>query len=367
MANQTIDLHIPNIESELNQKEDPQKKETARKACLFTLIIYANHSKRIQYLQELVDSILDKFPCRIIFIQGDTESETSYFRVKTSNVASGQPGSSIRCDQIVIETSQDQLFRAPFLVIPHIVPDLPLYLLWGQNPFEDQDIFPYFQRYAERVIFDSECADDFHSFCKEMLTNLDTFKMDIMDINWALASNWRDLLAEIFDTPEKLEHLTSSKSIKINYNDPQMSIVQHPEIRALYLQSWLASSLSWNYQSREHFGKSSIISYFGKAHPIVIALSADQRPNLPSGAILSIEINSSSGYSYLIYRKDDLSQIVVHVSSKQACELPFSLALPNVHKGLSFMREIFFGTLGENYRKTLKMVSHLDFKTCSKS
>jgi glucose-6-phosphate dehydrogenase assembly protein OpcA len=360
MATQTIDIQIPDIEKELNRQWAVQKKEKDTKACLFTLIIYASSQKKIHYLQELINSILDKFPCRIIFIQAENESKTSYFRVNVSNIVSGQ--SSVRCDQIVIEASQDQLFRVPFLVIPHIVSDLPVYLLWGQNPFEERDLFPYFQKYARRVIFDSECADDIKSFCDEMLANLGVIKMDVMDINWALVSNWRDLLAEIFDTPEKLEQLYACKSIIINYNDPKTPVSQHPEIRALYLQGWLASTLKWKYQNIERFENSLIISYVGKIHPVIVALTPQQNPTLPPGAILSIEMTTTTGYSYGIYRKDNLPQVVLHVSSKNSCELPFTLALPNVHKGLVFMREIFFESLGEHYKETLKNISQLDFK-----
>lgn len=364
---QTIDIQIPsNIEKELDRQWSLQKKERDTKACLFTLIIYASSSKRINYLQELINTILDKFPCRIIFIQGEKESESSYFRVNVSNVLSGHSqksaGASVRCDQIVIEASHDQLFRVPFLVTPHIVSDLPVYLLWGQNPFEERDIFPYFQKHARRVIFDSECADDLKLFCDEMLTNLDTLKMDVMDINWALVSNWRDLLVEIFDTPEKLEQLYCSKSIVINYNDPNTPTSQNPEIRALYLQGWLASALNWKLQEMEYFKGSAVLSYFGRVHPVVVALSPQKAPSLPPGAITSIEITTTTGYTYFISRKEDLPQAVVHVSSKESCELPITLSLPNVHRGLSFMREIFFGSLGEHYRATLKKIAKLDLK-----
>lgn len=363
MSTQTIDIQIPNIGKELNQQSQQLKKELMRKACLFTLIIYANDEKRIHYLEDLVNSILAKFPCRIIFIQGDKESESSYFRVKVSSVNSGQPGSIVHCDKIVIEASKDQLCRVPFVVTPHIVSDLPLYLLWGKNPFEDRDVFPYFQKYAQRLIFDSECADDFKMFCNEMLANLDTIKMDVMDINWALVNSWRDVMVEIFDTPEKLKHLTSSKSIIITYNDPKISASQHPEIRALYLQGWMAGVLKWNYQRTERFEGSTVISYFGQIHPAVVALTPQAKSNLPPGAILSIEIITSTDHSYFIYRKEDLPQVEVHVSSREACELPFTLSLPNLHKGLMFMREIFFGSLGEHYKKTLKKLSTQEFKS----
>lgn len=361
LAMAVIDIQIPDIQNELDRLWDLPKKDKPLKACLFNLIIYANEPRRVNYLQELINSILDKFPCRIIFIQGNKESTSSYFRVNVSRVISGHP-KAIGCDQIVIEASNDQLFRAPFLVTPHIIPDLPVYLLWGQNPFEERDIFPYVQSYASRVVFDSECADDLGLFCKEMHTNLDILKTDIMDINWALVSNWRDLMGELFDSQEKLSHLKDCKSMIIQYNGCKTEIAHHPEIRALYLQGWLAGVLKWKYQNIERFETHSIISYFGSSHPVIIALSPQEIPGLPPGAINSIEITTSLDHHYLISRRDNLSQVVVYASSKDTCELPFTLSLPNIHKGLSFMREIFFAGLGDHYRETLKTISKLDFK-----
>lgn len=363
MAVQPPDLQIPNIEKELNSGGNTSKAGKGAKACLFNLIIYGHEERRIKYLEELVDSILDKFPCRIIFIQGDKESDSSYFRVKVSNVLSGQTsGEGVACDQIVIEASQDQLVRVPFLINAHMVPDLPVYLLWGQNPFEEREIFPHLQGYAKRVIFDSECADDLGLFCKEMQTNLEALKMEIMDINWALVSNWRDVLGEIFDAPDKLQHLYNCKSIIIQYNACKTKTALHPEARALYLQGWLASAFKWKYKDAERFHTDSVISYLGPNHPVIVGLSPQHDPQLPLGAILSLEIASSDYHHYFIARKDGLQQVDVHISSKETCELPFTLALPNIHKGLSFMREIFFSSLGDHYRETLKSISEINLE-----
>jgi glucose-6-phosphate dehydrogenase assembly protein OpcA len=371
MNKQEIDIQIPNIEKELDLQWSLQKKDYDTKASLFTLIIYAQDKRRVSYLQELVNSILDKFPCRIIFIQREKESTSSYFRIHVSSITSKQQhakgSSNVRCDQIVIESSHDQLFRAPFLVIPNIVPDLPVYLLWGQNPFEEKNIFPYVQKYAKRVIFDSECADDLKLFFKEMQLNLDTLKMDVMDINWAIAGNWRDIICELFESPEKVENLKASKSIIVQYNDCQTKTNTHPEIRALYLQGWLASALNWRFQNVERFDKDVILSYFGPIHPVIIALSPQTDPHLPAGSLIGVEITTTTGSVYSLSRKENLQKVLVHSSSKDACELPYTLSLSNYHKGLAFMKEIFFGKLGCHYRETLKAISKIDLKIFSKN
>lgn len=362
-AQQTTDIQIPNIEKELDHLNEVAKGGRPTKACLFNLVIYGSETRRVRYLQELVDSILDKFPCRIIFIQSDQESSSSYFRVNVSKVSSTHAkasGSKIQCDQIVIEASRDQLFRVPFLITPNIVPDLPLYLLWGQNPFEERDIFPHLQKYAKRVIFDSECADNLKAFCKEMQTNLDTLKMDVMDVNWALVSNWRDVMTEIFDTPERIQDLKNAKSIIIQYNRCKTEHALHPEARALYLQGWLASALKWNYQNTDLFHDNTVISYMGAEHPVVVALAPQYIESLTLGSILSIEISTADHRLYYISRKESLQQVSVHISSQSTCELPFTLSLPNIHRGSTFMREIFFNSLGCHYRETLKNIAQVD-------
>lgn len=363
-----------------NHKDDPQVKDQAKeslksapvknklsKSCLFTLVIYAQEERRVNYLQELVDTILDKFPCRIIFIKASQTADRPFFNVTTSTVTSGQTTSPVSCDQVIIETSLDQIHKVPFVIVPHIASDLPLYLLWGQNPFEDKEIFPHLKAYASRVIFDSQCADSILHFCKEMQYSLNTLPMDIMDISWALISNWRDLLIHLFDSPHNVKDLDAIKSVIINYNSHTSDSAQHLEIRALYLQAWLASCLKWEYKEMEYFDNCPVITYVGPVHPSIVALSPQDVPLLPPGSITGIEIQTVYGTSYYLSRRENLSQVLVHISTKDTCELPFTIPLPNVHRGLTFMRELFFSHLGERYKEMLKILSKTYRKTNNNS
>lgn len=363
---QQVDIQIPSIEKALNSFSQQPTDKKQVKACLFNLVIYVHETRLVHYMQDLVNTILDKFPCRIIFIQGDAQPKQSYLRVTTANVisGSGQSGAIIACDQITIQASKDQLFRVPYLVIPHFVPDLPVFLLWGQNPFEEKDIFPTLQPFANRLIFDSECALSLGKFCQEVEKSLKNIKMETMDINWALISNWRDVLSSLFSNPDRASDLYSLKSIIISYNDNRNEFRLHPEIRAIYLQGWLASRLAWKYRTIEKNLNCALISYYS-TYPVVVALYPQTDPELPSGAITAMEITTVEGRSYTISRKPKLSQVVVHVSSKEVCEMPFTLPILNVHRGLNFMKEIFFGQLGTQYNEMLKSISQINYKIFS--
>lgn len=361
----SVDIQIPDIEKELDKLWKAADDKSRQKACLFTLIIYASDPRRAQYLQELVDTILDKFPCRIIFIKVEISSTKPNFHVEVSTVLIGnvKQKSTIACDQISIEASPDQLFRVPFLVTPHVIPDLPVYLLWGQNPFEENIIFPSLQPLASRVVFDSECSDNLNNFCKEMLDNLQTLKIDVVDINWALISNWRDMLFELFSTPEKVAELQRCKSLTIHYNRSATERVQHPEIRAIYLQGWLASQLQWKSRKITTSSEQMTLLYDGPNNPIEVILIPGNYKDLPSGGISSLEILLTDGNSYFINRKPNISQVVVHASSTIECQLPFTLPLPNIHRGLTFIKEIFYSKPSLHYRDMLKTISKINFKS----
>ena len=148
--------------------------------------------------------------------------------------------------------------------------------------------------------------------------------------------------------------------MKITYNDAKKDTFQHPEIRPIYLQGWLAARLKWNYYGIETYQHNTIISYTTQTYPAIVVLYPQSHKDLASGAIISIELTSVDGYSFYISRKQSLSQVVVHESSPEKCELPYTLPLPDVHQGLTFMKEIFYHSLVDHYQDMLKIIAHMD-------
>ena len=146
----------------------------------------------------------------------------------------------VACDQIVITSSFQNLKRIPFIVIPHLVPDLPIYLIWGQDPNCDSELLPAFEKFATRLIFDSECTQNMQQFSSQILKKIESIKIDFVDRNWALIGSWRKVLSTAFDPPEKMEALRLSKRIEITYNDRKTDFISQCETQSLYLQAWLS-------------------------------------------------------------------------------------------------------------------------------
>src|SRR5688572_12204280 len=102
-------------------------------SCLFNLVIYTAEEERTAYFGKLFAKISEKFPSNIIFIQAidkplpDKELVKKF--VPENNNKSAKSG-----EQFIIKAAPDQLSQVPFILLPMLLPDLPIYLIWGQNP-----------------------------------------------------------------------------------------------------------------------------------------------------------------------------------------------------------------------------------------
>lgn len=230
----TEEIQIADIAKELSRQWEMQEAAHQVRASLFNLIFYSDEEN--SYLKSFVETIVEKFPCRIILIQSNKEPSQNYVRVSVSSHVKG----NIACDQINIEVSQSQLKRVPFIIYPHLLSDLPIYFLWGKDPCEENLIFSELQKIAKKMIFHSQDLIAFsHNFSKKR-------NYEISDVNWVSTRGWRAALASTFDNPEKLTHLRDAHLIHISYNKGN----GHSENQAIYLQAWIAGLLEWDFKKR---------------------------------------------------------------------------------------------------------------------
>src|SRR5690349_236795 len=77
------------------------------KASLFNLIIFTKQTERTNFIHQLVEKIVEKFPSRIIFISYDPSKNFINTAVSVVIVKSGS--SEFACDQIDIGVGGDEI------------------------------------------------------------------------------------------------------------------------------------------------------------------------------------------------------------------------------------------------------------------
>lgn len=350
------EINLADIEKELGRLWDAQKEKKFIKASLFNLILYANNEIRTEFLDDLVKSILEKYPCRIIFVLGNSDSTKNYLRTSVTNTLIGEGDNAVVCDRINIEVSHSQLYRVPFVILPILIPDLPIYLLWDEDPTADHKILPHFKAYASRLIFNSDCTQNLHKFSQRMLEEIQKEKLEIRDINWAAGGGWREILAHIFDSEDRIKALRECKNIRIEFNGKCPGSNCHPEIQAIYLQGWLAAQLGWSFQSYEKEKEARFIRYRQGEVPIVVELVSNIFPSENSGGIHSIEINTAKENILVLLETGAPSKVTIHITSEDRCEMPYHLPLADMKTSGFLIQELFYRKTSAHYRN---MLAHL--------
>jgi glucose-6-phosphate dehydrogenase assembly protein OpcA len=242
--------------------------------------------------------------------------------------------------------------------LPHILPDLPVYLFWAEEPSISHPLFTPLARMATRIIFDSESADNLYGFAQTLLTLKGEKKLEVADLNWARLEGWRDLLASAFDSKERIADLHDIKEITITFNARETEYFCHLKIQAMYLLALLSSRLSWQFQKAQN-KKGSF--HFQFADNISATVESAFWQNLGPGAILSMSVKTGKGSHYQFTRNPKAThQVAVQISTLDRCELPYQFVLGKSHMGQSLVREIFLKGTSSFFLQMLCQLTLLD-------
>lgn len=350
-------IDVSQVEKSLKELWDEETEKNKIKASLFNLIIYTHEERRTSYFREVVHSILEKYPSRIIFIEGN-ESDPQQFEVDVSNEPIGIGNVLITCDQITIKCGVEELHRVPSVILSLIIPDLPIYLLWGQDPTSENTILPRLEEFSRRLIFDSECTSNLQSFSQKMGTKLKEKNIELIDISWALISGWRDALSTVFHRKGKIAQLQKTQRLTISYYRKETDWIHHPETQAIYLQAWLASRLGWKFQKMTTENGQITLDY----GDVSVTIFAEPKGSLASGEIASVEFASTDDQFVRLQSPPKDSKVLVHCSTLEHCDLPYTLLIPDMQRSFAFLKEIFYHYPSSHYGEMLTTLAKVDWR-----
>jgi glucose-6-phosphate dehydrogenase assembly protein OpcA len=323
------------------------------KTSLFTLIIAVKDIDRTMHCQRLVHLIAEKLPCKVIFVSIDSNAQESFLRqnLSTRRVTNGH---SICCDVLTIQTSLDQLHKVSFLITPQTIPDLPVFLLVGHDPSEVQLLVDDLQTLVGRIVFDAARISNIGAFAERIIGF--AYKQKYVDLNWARTKPWRETFARVFNNKERLESLARCSSVEIRFSQSP-TCTNHPDTQALFFQSWLASRLKWQPSSIEESADSFKIQYTFDQRPISVIIIPTDSEVMDEGGITSIEIRGENDLHYLMSYEQDDRHIGVHASSKDRCEMPYTLFVGSFQRGRALPSEIFQQASSEHYLPMIELLS----------
>lgn len=345
------------IESELEKIWDSLQGTNKMRASLFNLIIYTTKDKRTDYLKRLSQEIIKKFPSRIIFITFDPKNIHQELQVTASVITAEKAENEIACDLIEINTSTKHHKRVPLIILPHIIPDLPIYIVHGDDPSLSNMVIDQLEAYADRIIFDSESSLNLSAFEKAILHYKKKSKADIADLSWGKIEEWRELFSEFFRSKEHLTSIKQSKTIELTYQKEESQFYTHNVIQPIFFQGWIATELGWSLKKIQKNKQSLHFFYDREGGEVDIVLKPSLMKGVPSGRILSVEIKDHLASHFTFKRNPKCpTHIIIEKTTSSICFLPMHYVLQGPHLMKSLVKEICHTGTSKHY---LRMMSYL--------
>ena len=142
------------------------------KACLFNLIVFCEAEQCSLFLRTYIDQLVEiplpSHQCRSV-------PDSSLQDITLDGLSKNE-------DRLFIRAPQSKVSSVPSLILPYLVPDLPVYLLWGQDPTTETQILPSALKYGSRLIFDSSAPENLQEFAKKLYDLQEKNSIGLVDL-----------------------------------------------------------------------------------------------------------------------------------------------------------------------------------------
>ena len=139
------------IQKELDNLWNSLENKNKMRASLFNLIFYSKDRPRDEYIRKVAESIIEKFPARIFFIVSKDCQEIEPIKTAISIITAEQGEYDITCDFIEISTTAVCEHQVPLILMPHIIPDLPIFLVWADDPVKESPLRKKLEEIAKAI------------------------------------------------------------------------------------------------------------------------------------------------------------------------------------------------------------------------
>jgi glucose-6-phosphate dehydrogenase assembly protein OpcA len=345
------------IEPQLQASWDQELHTDRVKTALFNLVVYVRQPERAARLQRLLDPLTGRFPCRVLVLFEDSSQAPDYLQTEIAVDFIGDPEHLVSSDQIHIHFAPHERDRAGFILVPHLLPDLPVYLLWTELPDRQDPLFSLLEPYLNQVVFDPPGADLMAQFSQQLLAILDHIPGGATDLQWASTEGWRQVIASAFNGSERLTHLRRLTALQITYADGLDELGRDTSLPALYIQGWLAAQMRWQYKGLQATKERMELHYDSPVGSITITLIATPRGEMAAGAIRQLEGDSLEGFHFELNTDASGNYVTMTGGSEAVCEIPTTLYLSHLTREQVLAKELFQRGTSDHYTRALRLIS----------
>jgi len=299
-----VERELTAMWAEMSAPEGEGQSAGVVRACVLNLVVYAASAEERAEADELLETVVERHPCRAIVIAAEPGSgEARLDAYASTRCQISTRGSKRICgEQITIEAAGAAVENVSTAVAPLLVADVPVFLWWKDIPHGEDKLFDRLAATADRVVIDSAAFDRPHEDLQRLAEILSRGELSLSDLNWGRLTSWRSLVACFWDVADYRDSLARIERVRIEYDPPDRA---HESIapKALLALCWIASCLGWDVAAEGHGleGRGARFTLRDKGGRAVEAvLSATDDVAGRDGWITSLTIETAAGDEFYV-------------------------------------------------------------------
>jgi glucose-6-phosphate dehydrogenase assembly protein OpcA len=317
-------VEVPTIEHELTQlwkaaAEDTLGGRPVVRACVLNVVVYVSNRDAAEHINEVISQASRRHPSRSIVIVAGPDAGSARLQASISAHCQIPPegGKQVCCEQITFHASGRALDELHGTVLPLLVPDLPVFLWWHDEPPLTGHLFQELLETCDRLVVDS--ADFAPERAGPGLVHLQRLAQEgdvaVSDLNWSRLTHWRELVAQFFDAPPARRYLDRLDRVEIEVTSLRG---REPDLTAgLLLVGWLASRLGWALEDGGRRSPEGVLTFGLTSAAGPVAVEIRPTPPYPGEGVRSIHLEAAGGAAFAVTRPPD-DQTSVAVTAEMA-------------------------------------------------
>lgn len=235
------------------------------------LLVFVPQALATSELRRAIDTLALTHPGRAItMIVSDDEHPLRAHASIACRLNNG--GKQVCGEQITLECGQhgDPL---PSIAAALLTTDVPTFLWWLGDPPFDSPIFDGLVESVDRVLVDSRTWRDPLAPLPALIRTVNHYgpHVTFADLLWAALTPWRQFVAQSFDLPRALPHLSRLRRVEVEHGASPGD-----RLAAALFVGWLGSRLGW--RLGEHGGDT--LAMDSDHGPVEIALTSGEATSL---------------------------------------------------------------------------------------
>ncbi len=270
------------------------------RACSLNFVVVTEDESDLNELGAMAGDVTLEHPARIFLVLADRRTGApkldAWISARCSLPVPG--GKQVCCEQINLTANGIEASKIPSVVTSLLVSDVPCVVLWKPRVDANDSVLHSLAKVSNRILIDSseDASPEQSLLAWQAFIRKQDSHVTFGDLAWTHLVAWRSVVANTFQSPHALLHLSGIDSVTIEYSSTTSP--KHSGLsQALLLIGWLEQKLRWipvRKLQRTGLGEYSAKLRLDEQAINVRIAPVSARKNFPGG-IESVSIHAASG------------------------------------------------------------------------